>query len=79
MPISEPDLRALVRGAIERHVGPRSPAPATAAGPAAALESACRAHASHAILLLPLQPDESCVIEPAVRCDHCGYCKSLGH
>jgi hypothetical protein len=23
--------------------------------------------------------DGACVIEPDHRCDHCGYCKSLGH
>ena len=23
--------------------------------------------------------DGPCVIEPAVACNHCGYCKSYGH
>ena len=23
--------------------------------------------------------DGACVIEPAVRCNHCGYCLSFGH
>jgi hypothetical protein len=23
--------------------------------------------------------DGLCIIEPAVACNHCGYCKSLGH
>ena len=38
------------------------------------------AHASH--LRLPLvsgDDDGACLIEPAVRCNHCGYCQSLGH
>ena len=37
-------------------------------------------HASH--LRLPLvsgDEDGACVIEPSVRCNHCGYCLSLGH
>ena len=37
-------------------------------------------HASH--LRLPLvsgDEDGACLIEPAVRCNHCGYCLSLGH
>ena len=37
-------------------------------------------HPSH--LRLPLvsgDEDGACVIEPAVRCNHCGYCLSLGH
>jgi hypothetical protein len=23
--------------------------------------------------------DGPCIIEPAVTCNHCGYCKSYGH
>jgi hypothetical protein len=23
--------------------------------------------------------DGACLIEPAVRCTHCGYCQSYGH
>jgi hypothetical protein len=23
--------------------------------------------------------DGVCIIEPAVACNHCGYCKSVGH
>ena len=38
-------------------------------------------HASH--LLLPLarggDGDGACIIEPGVRCNHCGYCLSYGH
>jgi hypothetical protein len=40
-----------------------------------------RAHAS--LALLPLarggDGDGACLIEPAVRCNHCGYCLSYGH
>ena len=43
--------------------------------------AAFAAHASH--LRLPLvrggDGDGACIIEPAVRCNHCGYCLSLGH
>ena len=39
------------------------------------------AHASH--MMLPLarggDGDGPCLIEPAVRCNHCGYCVSYGH
>jgi hypothetical protein len=38
-------------------------------------------HASHH--LLPLARggdlDGACLIEPTVRCNHCGYCLSYGH
>ena len=39
-------------------------------------------HASAAFLRLPLPSGDeegACLIEPAVRCNHCGYCLSLGH
>ncbi|HJZ75476.1 MAG TPA: hypothetical protein VKE51_27265 [Vicinamibacterales bacterium] len=44
-------------------------------------ENTYTAHASFA--RLPLLPsgdeDGMCLIEPAVRCNHCGYCLSYGH
>ena len=49
--------------------------------PHAAGAAVARPHASHA--LLPLvrggDGDGACLIEPAVRCNHCGYCLSYGH
>jgi len=39
-------------------------------------------HASHALLPLARGGDAdegACLIEPAVRCNHCGYCVSYGH
>jgi hypothetical protein len=35
-------------------------------------------HASHYRYTLP-PSDGPCVIEPGVRCNHCGYCESHGH
>ena len=54
----------------------RSARPRAAPDPAPAFS---RSHASH--LRLPLvrggDDDGACLIEPAVRCNHCGYCQSL--
>jgi len=39
-------------------------------------------HASHILLnVIPGSEidDGMCVIEPAVRCNHCGFCQSYGH
>jgi hypothetical protein len=38
-------------------------------------------HASHGMFMLPAGADTDgpCLIEPAVMCNHCGYCKSYGH
>jgi hypothetical protein len=34
-----------------------------------------------ALLKLPVGADSDgpCIIEPAVACNHCGFCKSYGH
>jgi hypothetical protein len=44
-------------------------------------ESGDVAHAS--FVRLPLlrggDDDGACLIEPTVRCNHCGYCQSYGH
>jgi hypothetical protein len=76
MEVSEQELRAMVREAIARHTGkPHAP------GRAAAPPVDARPHASHGLLPLArgADGDGSCLIEPAVRCNHCGYCLSYGH
>jgi hypothetical protein len=77
MEVSEPELRAMVRDAIARQAGlPHAAAPA-----AAPSVDACRLHASHGLMPLArgADGDGACLIEPAVRCNHCGYCLSYGH
>jgi len=74
--MNEQELRGLVREAVERHIGGRESFSFKVP------EKASRHHSSH--LLLKVVPgsaiDEgACLIEPAVRCNHCGFCQSLGH
>lgn len=75
------DLRKLVRQAVERHLGgdrqtARAEAPrAESHAPA----SRWQEHPSHHVYVTLVNTGDACVIEPAVRCDHCGYCKSHGH
>ncbi|HET9832342.1 MAG TPA: hypothetical protein VFP91_11550, partial [Vicinamibacterales bacterium] len=62
----------LVRDSIARHTGHAAAPPVTAG-----LEAS---HASHGrFLRLAPTEDSQCIIEPAVRCNHCGYCQSYGH
>ena len=103
--MNEQDVRALVREAIERHLGrPERPARAEHydrpsvqhdrradhderraidQGPltrSAGLQAGH--HPSHTLLkVLPGSEvdDGTCVIEPRVRCNHCGFCQSYGH
>ncbi len=71
--MTDQELRALVREAIARHLdtAPAAAAPGTLA----------RQHASHALFVVAsgADTDGPCLIEPAVMCNHCGYCKSYGH
>jgi hypothetical protein len=70
--MTEAELRALVRESVARHLGtdpPRAGVPAP------------HGHASHVRYAVPSgeEADGPCLIEPAVRCNHCGYCQSHGH
>ena len=77
--MNDHELRAIVRDAIARHAA----ATASGAAPRRADDTfaAVRLHASHALFHVPAGADSGgpCVIEPAVACNHCGYCKSYGH
>ena len=75
--MTEQELRALVREAIARHTGASSGVTAIQPPPA----TLARGHVSHGLFVLPAgaDTDGSCLIEPAVMCSHCGYCKSYGH
>jgi len=76
--VTDQELREMIRESIVRHVGGGpSGRGVSIAGPAAHIGP----HPSH--LMLPLMrggdDDGACLIEPAVRCSHCGYCLSYGH
>lgn len=87
--MTDQELRALVRAAVDRHFGAaapshsrpapgHAPAPAPAGGPAPRVFSV--------IPLSPMSqypslvnPGDACVIEAHVTCDHCGFCKTHGY
>jgi hypothetical protein len=74
MNLSEQDVRALVRDAIERHLGRPGPPSRPVTGQPL--------HPSHELLPVlsgSAAEDGMCIIEPSVRCTHCGFCKSYGH
>jgi hypothetical protein len=76
MEISEHELRTMIREAISRATGAGAHAqrPAAAGG-----ASDVRLHASHLQFSAVPSGGGECIIEPAVPCNHCGYCKSMGH
>ena len=79
--MNEEAVRALVRETIARHMGRGAePGPRGAASvPAPVVPLAW--HASHGryALFSGEDLDGPCLIEPVVRCNHCGYCQSHGH
>ena len=74
--MTEDDLRALVRQAVTRHLA----ADGGTAGPPNPGPPAPGVHPSFGRYLLPREPgsDGACLIEPSVKCNHCGYCQSHG-
>ena len=72
--MNEDTLRALVRETIARMdaggARPAAPDPRRLVDPS---------QASNFKYNLTPSPDGSCLIEPAVGCNHCGYCLSHGH
>ena len=80
-PMTEDDLRGLVRDAVTRRLAHHGLVAGSAAPPAAGVQPAWRSHASHVRLVLPSGRDQDgpCLIEPVSRCSHCGYCQSYGH
>ena len=82
--MTEQELRVLVRQAIARHAGaaPGSVGRVLLDPPAAVSNRpSTRLDPAHAMFVVPTGADADgpCIIEPAVMCNHCGYCKSLGH
>jgi len=79
--MDEHELRAMIRESIARHAGPPSGSAPAGAMPFHEPASPFRAHASHARVPVVSGGDEdgACLIEPAVRCTHCGFCQSYGH
>jgi hypothetical protein len=88
--VNEDQVRAIVRSALARRLGaaPRAAVPGVARSPLVpggstspgVLQPAWLTHPSHLTLAL-VAPDEGspCLIEPAVGCNRCGFCQSVGH
>jgi hypothetical protein len=73
--MTDDELRAIVRAAIARHLDDAVPTERRPGGFASP-----QRHASHQLLVLRSGADDgTCLIEPAVTCNHCGYCVSYGH
>ena len=78
--MTDDELRTLVREAIARHLGGPAAHTAPRMSQQTRPDPAWRDHPSFG-KFLALRNDETgaCMIEPAVQCNHCGFCQSFGH
>jgi hypothetical protein len=76
--MTDEELRVMIRDSIARHAAVSGHPRPSNSGPDRA---SFGAHPSHAQLPLVRGGDGDgvCIIEPAVRCNHCGFCLSYGH
>ena len=80
--MNDDDLRLLIRAAIEKHTsasarelpGELRRDAAFGDGPQATMSISFGQYQ-----LERAKDDTSCLIEPAVQCNHCGFCKCHGH
>jgi hypothetical protein len=82
--VTDDELRAMVRDSIARQARPStSSGRAVDFEPPTSLGLSLSRAANASFMQLPLarggDGDGACLIEPAVRCNHCGYCLSYGH
>lgn len=80
--MTEQELRRLVREAVRRQPADNARHGGVPGGGfAQPVAAAVPPHVSHGMFTLSAGADADgpCIIEPAVMCNHCGYCKSYGY
>jgi len=75
----EGDGRARVRAAFERHMGLSGPGSAPPVSSRPSSGPAPSGHPASSLYLTLVNTTDDCVIEPSVRCNHGGYCKTHGY
>lgn len=87
--MTDDEIRTLIRAAVQKHLG-APPVVSTSDGTASGFSRTGHAPAvppqppvlsiSFGRYALPRAEDDTmCIIEPAVKCNHCGYCQCHGH
>ena len=77
--MNDDELRLLIRDAIQRHMGAGEPGPGSVSGTIRLKPDAPLTISFGQYRLERAAGDTSCLIEPAVQCNHCGFCKCHGH
>ena len=80
--MTDEELRSLVREAVARHLAGSTsvptPGPTPAVGPGVRSGSGPDPAFHRYSLARGDDGDGACLIEPKVRCNHCGFCQSHG-
>ena len=76
--MTEQELRALIRDRVGRQLDAGTLRQVVVTD-AAAPTPAWQGHASHDLYITLVNAGDACLVEPAVTCHHCGFCKSHGH
>ena len=77
--MNDDELRSLIRVAIQKHMSSAS-APEPVSEPRRDRGAETVVSISFGQYQLERAKDDTmCLIEPAVQCNHCGYCKCHGH
>lgn len=80
--MTDDELRALVRDAVSRHLAASTPVPVPGTGPGTRPGTGSVPGPDPVFHRYTLSRgddhDGSCLIEPKVRCNHCGFCQSHG-
>jgi hypothetical protein len=86
--MNDDELRSLIRAAVQRHLGPEGAESAVARElPGELRRDAASGRGAESAISISFgqyqlersADDTSCLIEPAVQCNHCGFCKCHGH
>jgi hypothetical protein len=74
--MNDQELRQMIRDSIARHAA--ASAPVAPVANVTHYQNVAAAFSKFPTLRSG-DDDGACVIEPSVRCNHCGYCLSYGH
>ncbi|HEX6161787.1 MAG TPA: hypothetical protein VFZ31_00375 [Vicinamibacterales bacterium] len=77
--MTDDELRGLIRAAIQKHMGAGGAGPEPAPPKLAVFQASEGGISFGQYRLERAAGDTSCLIEPAVQCNHCGFCKCHGH
>ena len=80
--MNDEELRSLIRAAVQKHMSASAPEFPQELRRDAAFGGGPQTTVSISFGQYQLERaagDTSCLIEPAVQCNHCGFCKCHGH